>query len=42
MPGEKNVVTPPLVLLEKINLPPLHKKLGLLKNFVKIMDKTSC
>jgi hypothetical protein len=41
MPGEKNVVTP-LVLLEKINLPPLHIKLGLLKNFVKSMDKTSC
>jgi len=42
MPGEKNVVTPPLVLLEKMNLPPLHIKLGLLKNFVKGMDKTSC
>jgi len=39
-PGEKNVVTPPLVLLEKIYLPPLHIKLGLMKNFVKGMDKT--
>jgi len=41
MTGEKNVVNPPLVLLEKIFLPPLHIKLGLMKNFVKGMDKTS-
>ena len=40
-PGEKNVLIPPLVLLEKIYLPPLHIKLGLTKNFVKGMDKTS-
>ena len=40
MPGEKNVVSPPLVLPEKIYLPPLHIKLGLMKNFVKVMDKT--
>jgi hypothetical protein len=40
MPGQKNVVNPPLVLLEKIYLPPLHTKLGLMKNFVKSMDKT--
>ena len=33
---EKNVVNPPLVLPEKI----LHLKLGLMKNFVKGMDKT--
>ena len=39
-PGEKNVVTPPLVFPEKIYLPPLHIKLGLMKNFVKGMDKT--
>jgi len=39
-PGEKNVVNPPLVLAEKIFLPPLHIKLGLLKNYVKSMDKT--
>jgi len=38
-PGEKNVVKPPLVLPEKIYLPPLHMKLGLMKNFVKGMDK---
>ena len=41
MPGEKNVIIPPLVLPEKIYLPPLHIKLGLMKNFVKGMDKTS-
>jgi len=40
MPGEKNVVNPPLVLPEKIYLPPLHIKLGLMKTFVKGMDKT--
>jgi len=34
-PGEKNVVSPPLVLPEKIYMPPLHIKLGLMKNFVK-------
>ena len=41
MPGEKNVVNSPLVFLEKIYLPRLHIKLGLMKNFVKGMDKTS-
>jgi len=39
-PGEKNVVNPPLVLPERIYLPPLHIKLGLVKNFVKCVDKT--
>ena len=39
-PGEKNVVSPPLVLPENIFLPPLHIKLGLMKNFVKGTDKT--
>jgi len=39
-PGEKNVVDPPLVLPEKIYLPPSHIKQGLLKNFVKGMHKT--
>ena len=41
MPGKKNVVNPPLVLPERIYLPPLHIKLGLMKNSVKGMDKTS-
>jgi hypothetical protein len=39
-PGEKNVAIPPLVLPEKIYLPLLHINLGLIKNFVKGMDKT--
>jgi len=39
-PGEKNVVNSPLVLPEKIFLPPSHIKLGLMKNYVKGMDKT--
>jgi len=39
-PGEKNVVNPSLVLPEKSFLLPLHIKLGLMKNFVKGMDKT--
>ena len=38
-PGEKNVVNPPLLLPEKIYLPPLHIKLGLVKNFLKGIDK---
>jgi hypothetical protein len=42
MPGEKNVINPPLVLPEKIYLPPLHINLGLMKNFAKGMDKTGC
>ena len=39
-PGQKNVVNPPLVLPEKIYLSSLHIKLGLMKNFMKGMDKT--
>jgi hypothetical protein len=42
LPGLKNVVNPPLVLPEKIYIPPLHIKLGLMKNFVKVMDKNGC
>ena len=38
--GEIKVVNPSLVLPEKIFLPALNIKLGLMKNFVKIMDKT--
>ena len=37
-PGKKNVFSQPLVASEKIYLPPLHIKLGLMKNFVKAMD----
>ena len=39
-PREKNVVNPPLVLPEKIYLPPLYVRLGLMKNLVKGMGKT--
>jgi len=39
-PGQKSVQHPPLVESEKILLPPLHIKLGVMKNFVKAMDKT--
>jgi len=38
-PGQKNVVHPSLVNSHMIILPSLHIKLGLLKNFVKAMDK---
>jgi len=39
-PGEENVVIPPLVLPENVFLLPLHIKLGLMKIFVKGVDKT--
>lgn len=38
-PGEKNVMNAHLVDPKKIYLPPLHIKLGLMKNFVKAMDR---
>lgn len=38
-PGKKNVQHPILVDRNKIILPPLHIKLGLMKNFVKAMNK---
>ena len=38
-PGIKNVHYPPLVDPQKILLPLLHIKLGLMKNFVKALDK---
>jgi hypothetical protein len=37
---EKNVQRPALAEWHKILLPPLHIKLGLMKNFVKVMDQT--
>lgn len=39
IPGQKNVAHKPLVDPTKIFLPPLHIKLGLMKNFVKAMNK---
>lgn len=38
-PGQKNVSNEPLVNPKNIFLPPLHIKLGLMKNFVKAMDR---
>lgn len=38
-PGKKNVVKTPLVASKDVLLPPLHIKLGIMKNFVKAMDK---
>ncbi|GBP59676.1 hypothetical protein EVAR_39833_1 [Eumeta japonica] len=40
VPGEKNVINPPLVSRNRIILPPLHIKLGLIKQFVKGLDKS--
>ena len=39
IPGGHNIKYPPLVQREKVILPPLHIKLGLMKNFVKALDK---
>lgn len=41
VPGNVNVNNTPLVEHYKIILPPLHIKLGLIKNFVKALDKGS-
>ena len=38
-PGEKNIVNNPLVDRKNIILPPLHIKLGLMKQFVKGLDR---
>ena len=40
IPGNKNVIFQPLVNPKLVYLPPLHIKLGLMKNFVKAMDKS--
>lgn len=37
--GEYNIIHPPLVPTEQILLPPLHIKLGVVKNFVKTLNK---
>jgi hypothetical protein len=39
IPGKKNELNKPLVNPEKVFLSPLHIKLGLMKNFVKAMDR---
>ncbi|KAJ8671539.1 hypothetical protein QAD02_002798 [Eretmocerus hayati] len=40
IPGQKNDQAIPLVDRDKIVLPPLHIKLGIVKNFIKAMNKT--
>ena len=37
--GEENIIREPLIEREKIMLPPLHIKLGLMKQFVKALNK---
>ena len=37
-PGKLNVIRQPLVEPAKVLLPPLHIKLGLVKQFVKALD----
>jgi hypothetical protein len=39
VPGSYSMKQEPLIDLKKILLPPLHIKLGLMKNFVKALDK---
>ena len=41
-PGSHNVQSHPLVEPNKILLPPLHIKLGVMKNFFKAIDRESC
>ena len=41
IPGQKKVQFNALVPLEKILLPPLHMKLGLINQFVKALNKDS-
>ena len=40
-PGSKNVLHVPLVDRDNVIMPPLHIKLGLMKNFVKALDNDS-
>ena len=37
-PGDKNIIHKPLVDVKKIILPPLHIKLGMMKQYVKALD----
>jgi hypothetical protein len=39
VPGNQNVINEPLVARDKIILPPLHIKLGLMKQFVKALNR---
>ena len=37
--GDENIINDPLVNRDRIILPPLHIKLGMMKQFVKDLDK---
>lgn len=39
VPGARNIINEPLVEREKILIPPLHVKLGLMKQFTRALDK---
>lgn len=39
VPGARNIINEPLVDREKILIPPLHMKLGLMKQFTRALDK---
>ena len=39
VPGKESVINEPLVAREKIKFPPLHIKLGLMKQFVKALNR---
>ena len=39
IPGENNVINEPLVDRKNIILPPLHIKLGIMKQFIKALDR---
>lgn len=39
MPGDKNVIASPLVLIDKIIFPPLYIKPGITKQLAKVSDK---
>ncbi|KAG0720826.1 Pyruvate dehydrogenase phosphatase regulatory subunit, mitochondrial [Chionoecetes opilio] len=39
VPGARNIINEPLVDREKILIPPLHLKLGLMKQFTRALDK---
>jgi hypothetical protein len=41
IPGQKSVINTPLINSEKVYLPPLHIKLGLIKDFVKVIGQNS-
>ena len=39
VPGARNIINKPLVEREKILIPPLHMRLGLMKQFTRALDK---